>query len=187
MAERDWGPTLLGNDHVWHKLNPPGASGYNFCFSLFWVFTCLSLSSTVQEQPSLGHLITIDKIFLPVALSGNTCYSIIRKKIKRSAQDQSNMNFFDSKGSFLFISSVNVWLERMRPLCRWWWWLLWLLFEDGFYWNCLNTLKVNLALPWIKNVNEWIKLSCSKSFKKFLDSSLGFTFLPCFILRVSVK
>ena len=73
---------------------------YNFCFSLFWVFTSLSLSSPVHKQPSLGHLIIIDKIFLPVALSGNTSYSIIKNKIKRSAQDQSNMNLFDSKGSF---------------------------------------------------------------------------------------
>ena len=78
VAEKGWG--LLNLEMI--KLSTAPWIEFLFC-----VFTSLSRSSPVHEQPSLGHLIAIDKIFLPVALSGNTSYSSIRKKIKGSAQD----------------------------------------------------------------------------------------------------
>ena len=159
---------------------------YNFCFSLFWVFTSLSLSSPVHKQPSLGHLIIIDKIFLPVALSGNTSYSIIKNKIKRSAQDQSNMNFFDSKGSFFIyffcqrlIRTYETFMLLMMMIImiiirRWTFFKL-----LKYFWNYSRTF-INKS-----GVNAWIKLSCSKSFKKFIDSLLGFRFLHCMLYFAS--
>ena len=92
------GSTQLGNDRVWHKLNPPGA------FDIIFALTCfgfLPLCSSAHQSTNNRHL----GIWSPMTkfsflLRCQEICPTIRKKIKCSAQDQSNMNLFDSKDSF---------------------------------------------------------------------------------------